>query len=48
MPLEEAQRIGSACSPFLAMEEDVLVDLPEYDARQCWRARDGLCIIDAF
>ena len=40
MPFEEAQRIGGASCPLLEMEEDVLVDLPEYDAPKCWRARD--------
>ena len=48
MPLKEAEEIGSASYSLVAMEEDVLVDLPGYDARKCWRGRDGLCIFDAF
>ena len=48
MPLDEAQRVGSSAYPNLEQEDDVLVDLPDYDARKCWRARDGLCVIDAF
>ena len=31
-----------------ASDDTVFVDLPEYDLRQKWQARDGLCGIEAF
>lgn len=47
MPRDEAQQIGSVSYPNLESEDELLVDLPDYEARKCWRAR-GLCVIDAF
>ena len=48
MPLDEAQKLGSSSYPNIEAQDDVLIDLPDYEARKCWRARDGLCVIDAF
>ena len=49
LALEKAQRLGSKTYPSVFQSQDTsLVDLPEYDVRQRWQARDGLCGIDAF
>ena len=48
MLLADAQKLGSGWYPILEVGGDMLVDMPDYEARRHWRARDGLCIIDAF
>ena len=49
MALGDAQRLGSSTYPSIFQSQQTsLVDLPEYDVRQRWQARDGLCGIDAF
>ena len=35
MLIEASQRIGSASYPVLELDEDVHVDLPDYDAQKC-------------
>ena len=47
--LGEAQRLGSVDYPSLHQGKDTsLIDLPDYDVRQTWQAKDGLCGIEAF
>ena len=41
MPLEEAQNIGSSVYSNVEEEAEILVDLPDYDARKYWRACRG-------
>ena len=49
MSLGDAQRLGSADYPSLhACDDTSLIDLPDYDVRQKWQAKDGLCGIEAF
>ena len=45
----EAQRLGSNSYPSLFQNLDTgILDIPQYDVRQRWQARDGLCGIEAF
>ena len=48
MSCDEGQKIGDVLYPNLELGDDVFVDLPDYDARKCCRARDGFYVIDAF